>query len=123
MAGLDFAAKTMLAADTRLSATAQTGFQRHVQIVSMQSPITGSWPGTGPVRQQEQDNVNGSQIFGIALLAAGIILLYFGYQASQSVGEQVLESFTGRFTESTIWYLVFGAAASLGGLGLLILRR
>lgn len=64
-----------------------------------------------------------SQILGIALLAAGVILLYFGYQASQSVGEQVLESFTGRFTDSTTWYLVLGAAASLGGIGLLILRR
>jgi LPXTG-motif cell wall-anchored protein len=64
-----------------------------------------------------------SGIFGVALLAAGIVMLYFGYQASQSVGEQVLESFTGRFTDSTIWYLVFGAAASLAGLGLLILRR
>lgn len=75
------------------------------------------------MQQQEQDNVKSSQIFGIALLAAGIVLLYFGYQASQSLGEQVLESFTGRFTESTTWYLVFGAVASFGGLGLLILRR
>lgn len=67
--------------------------------------------------------MNSRQIFGISLLAAGVILLYFGYQASQSVGEQVLESFTGRFTKSTTWYLVFGAAASLGGIGLLIFRR
>lgn len=67
--------------------------------------------------------MNSSQILGVALMAAGIILLYFGYQASQSVGEQVVESFTGRFTDSTTWYLVSGAAASLGGLGLLILRR
>lgn len=117
------AAEIILAADTRLSATAQTGFLRDVQIVSMRSPIPGSGPGEGTVRQQEQDNMSSNQILGIALLAAGIILLYFGYQASQSVGEQVLESFTGRFTDSTTWYLVFGAAASLGGLGLLILRR
>ncbi len=67
--------------------------------------------------------MSSNQIIGIALLAVGIILLYFGYQASQSVGEQVMESFTGRFTDSTTWYLVLGAAASLGGLGLLIFRR
>jgi uncharacterized membrane protein len=33
--------------------------------------------------------MNGKQIAGLVLLVAGVILLYFGYQASQSIGEQV----------------------------------
>ena len=64
-----------------------------------------------------------NQIGGIALLVAGAILLYLGYQASQSVGEQLRETFTGRFTDSTTWYFVIGAVAAAAGIGLLVYRR
>lgn len=63
------------------------------------------------------------QIIGITLLVVGAILLYFGYQASQSVGEQVAETLTGRFSDSTTWYFVLGAAAAISGFGLFALRR
>ncbi|WP_111656720.1 DUF3185 family protein [Isoalcanivorax indicus] len=62
-------------------------------------------------------------ILGILLLIAGAVLLYFGYQASQSVGEQVFETFAGRFTDSTTWYFVAGSAAALGGFILLVIKR
>ncbi len=61
-----------------------------------------------------------NQILGIILLVAAAALLYFGYAASQSVGEQIHETFTGRFTDSTTWYFVFGIAAAIGGVILLI---
>lgn len=61
-----------------------------------------------------------SQIFGVILLVAAAALLYFGYAASQGVGEQIHETFTGRFTDSTTWYFVFGIAAAIGGVILLI---
>lgn len=64
-----------------------------------------------------------NQIVGLALLVVGAILLYFGYQASQSMGEQVVESFTGRFTDSTTWYFVLGAVAIVVGLGLTVFKR
>ncbi|MDZ7768748.1 MAG: DUF3185 family protein [Woeseiaceae bacterium] len=64
-----------------------------------------------------------NQIVGLALLVVGVILLYFGYQASQSMGEQVVESFTGRFTDSTTWYFVLGAVAIVVGLGLTVFKR
>lgn len=60
-----------------------------------------------------------NQILGIILLIAAAALLYFGYVSSQSIGEQVHESFTGRFTDSTTWYFVFGIGAAVGGLFLL----
>lgn len=64
-----------------------------------------------------------NQIIGIVLLVVGVILLYFGYEASQSVGEQVVEGVSGSFTDSTVWYLVLGAAAAIGGLAMLVFRR
>ncbi|GAB6091192.1 DUF3185 family protein [Spirochaeta dissipatitropha] len=63
------------------------------------------------------------KILGIVLLVIGTILLYFGYQASQSVGDQLLEAFTGRFSEATIWYLVGGAASLVAGAFLTFFRK
>ncbi|WP_041595007.1 DUF3185 family protein [Halorhodospira halophila] len=62
------------------------------------------------------------QIIGIVLLITGAVLLYFGYQATQSAGEQIFETFTGRFTDSTTWYLILGVAASISGLIMLFIR-
>jgi drug/metabolite transporter (DMT)-like permease len=67
--------------------------------------------------------MNGKQIAGLVLLVAGVILLYFGYQASQSIGEQVQETFTGRFSDSTTWYFILGAVSAVAGVGLLAARR
>ncbi|SEO48318.1 DUF3185 family protein [Aquisalimonas asiatica] len=63
-----------------------------------------------------------NQILGVILLVVGVILLFTGWQASESLGEQVHETLTGRFTDTTMWYLIGGAAASLGGV-LLILKK
>lgn len=65
----------------------------------------------------------GSQkLVGIVLLVVGIILFYFGWQASQSMGEQLKETFTGRFTDETTWYLIGGAVAIVVG-GFMALSR
>ncbi len=55
-------------------------------------------------------------VLGFILLIVAAALLYFGYNASQGVGEQIHETLTGRFTDSTTWYFVFGIAAAIGGL-------
>lgn len=67
--------------------------------------------------------MSSNQIIGIVLLVVGAILLYFGYQASQSMGEQITETFTGRFSDSTTWYFIAGAAAAVGGIAMLAFRR
>lgn len=64
-----------------------------------------------------------NQIIALALLVVAAALLYFGYTASQGVGEQLHETFMGRFTDSTVWYFVLGAAAGIGGLALLAFTR
>lgn len=63
-----------------------------------------------------------NQILGILLIVAAAVLLYFGYTASQGVGEQIHETFTGRFTDSTTWYFIFGIAAAIGGVILLTFK-
>jgi uncharacterized protein (DUF697 family) len=61
-----------------------------------------------------------TRIIGLVLLAVGVTLLIFGYNASQSVGEQIVEGVTGRFTQQTMMYLIGGIAAIVGGAGLAI---
>lgn len=67
--------------------------------------------------------MNGSRILGLVLLVAGAICLYFGLQATDSVGEQVVEGVTGRYTDDTMWYLIGGAVAGVAGLGLLLFGK
>jgi len=64
-----------------------------------------------------------NQIIGFALLVVGIILLFFGYQSSQAMDEQIFEAFTGRFTESTLLFIIGGAVSAVVGLGLLLSKR
>lgn len=61
-----------------------------------------------------------SRLLGIALLVAGAILLYLGWEASHSVAEEVRRELTGTFSESTTKHLVGGGAAIVLGLLLAI---
>ena len=56
------------------------------------------------------------RILGIVLLVVGAIVVVVGMNASQSVGDQVSQTFTGKFTKETMWYLIGGGAAALFGL-------
>ncbi|MFT3880725.1 MAG: DUF3185 family protein [Gemmatales bacterium] len=59
--------------------------------------------------------MSNQKIVGFVLIAVGLTLLYFGYNASQSVGEQVVEGVTGRFTNQTLIFIIGGIAALVGG--------
>jgi hypothetical protein len=52
----------------------------------------------------------------IALLVGGIMLLVFGFNASQSFGSDVSRAFTGSPTDKSVWMLVGGAIAAVAGL-------
>lgn len=56
-----------------------------------------------------------SRLLGIILLVVGIIVLLFGFNASQSLGDQVTETLTGRFTDETMWYIIGGTVAIVVG--------
>jgi drug/metabolite transporter (DMT)-like permease len=64
--------------------------------------------------------MNLNQLLGAAGLAVGVILLFFAYQASNAPVDQISNALTGRYTDQTMWYLVFGVVAAVGG-GLLML--
>ena len=63
-----------------------------------------------------------NKIIGVACLVAGVALLYFGYNASQSFTESMSETLTGRYTNETMIMLIGGAVAAVVGLGLLLKR-
>ena len=56
------------------------------------------------------------RIAGIVLLVLGIVVLMIGLNASESVADQVSETFTGRFTDRTTWYILGGIAMGVVGL-------
>lgn len=66
--------------------------------------------------------MNNQRIVGIVVLAVGVVLFLMGMNASDSVADQVSETFTGRFTDKTTWLIVGGIASGLLGL-LLTLPR
>lgn len=62
-----------------------------------------------------------STIVGAVVLAVGVALLFFAWRASNAPVEQVSEALTGRFTNNTMWYLLGGIIAAVGG-GALLFR-
>lgn len=50
------------------------------------------------------------------LLVIGLLLLYFGYNEYQSFQSEISELFTGSPTDKSMWMLIGGAAATIGGL-------
>lgn len=66
--------------------------------------------------------MNSQRIGGVVLLVVGIILIVVGMNSSHSVADQVSSTFTGRFTQATMWYIVGGIAAALLGLLMVLFR-
>lgn len=55
------------------------------------------------------------RLVGLVLLVIGIVVLIMGFNASHSVADQVSNTFTGRFTHATTWYILGGIASALVG--------
>lgn len=47
---------------------------------------------------------------GIVILIVGLVVLGFGINSSQALGEKVVEGISGRFTSNTMWYIIGGVA-------------
>lgn len=55
------------------------------------------------------------RIFGIALLLVGIVLVIVGLNASDSMADQISNTFTGKYTDRTTWYILGGVLLAVVG--------
>ena len=60
------------------------------------------------------------KLIGIGLLVLGGILLYFGINATNSPMEELGESFTGKYSDETMMYLLGGGIAAAAGLFMML---
>jgi len=60
------------------------------------------------------------KLLGLGLLVLGGVLLYFGYNATESPMEQLGETVTGKYSDETMAYLIGGGVSALVGLVLLV---
>jgi hypothetical protein len=63
------------------------------------------------------------RIVGIALLVIGVILLIVGLNASDSIADQLSNTFTGKWTNNTAWYIYGGLGIAVVGLLVVVMGR
>lgn len=64
-----------------------------------------------------------NRIIGLVLVAVGIVLLIFAVNASEAPLDRLSQTFTGRFTQTTMLYLIGGIVAIVGGGALSVAGR
>jgi succinate dehydrogenase hydrophobic anchor subunit len=62
------------------------------------------------------------RVVGVVLVVVGVILLVVGLNSSDSFADQVSETFTGRFTKATMWYIIGGIGTAVLGLLMTVVR-
>lgn len=58
-----------------------------------------------------------NKISSLILLVAGVLLLVWGFNASDSIGSSFSRFFTGNPTDKAMWLLIGGAVACAVGAG------
>lgn len=64
-----------------------------------------------------------NRVLGILFLIVGIVLLVFGIKSTHAAGEQIARAVQGRFTQTTMWYIIGGIVLIVIGGGLALRRR
>lgn len=62
--------------------------------------------------------MNPQRIGGIVLIVVGIVLFIMGMNATDSFADRASNFFTGHYTDATVWYIIGGIAAMIGGASL-----
>jgi len=57
-----------------------------------------------------------NRIVSITLLVGGVVLMIFGFQATNSFSSDVSRFFTGSPTDKAVWMLIGGIVAAVVGL-------
>jgi hypothetical protein len=60
--------------------------------------------------------MNTNKLISLAVLAGGIVLVFFGVAATKSFTSDISRFFTGSPTDKAIWMLIGGIAAIILGL-------
>lgn len=55
------------------------------------------------------------KVIGLVLVAVGVVLLVLGISAADSLSSDISRFFTGEPTDRSIWLLIGGVAAIVGG--------
>lgn len=63
------------------------------------------------------------KLIGLVLLLLGGVLLYFGFNATESPVEELNETLTGRYSDQTMFYLIGGGVSAVAGLVMLVTSR
>ena len=58
-----------------------------------------------------------NKLLSLTLLVAGILLIVYGVNASNSIGSDFSRLFTGSPTDKSVWLLIGGAVAAAAGAG------
>lgn len=66
--------------------------------------------------------MNTNRILGLVIFIVGLVLAYFGWQGSESIGGQFTEAVTGRYTDETMLYIIGGVVGIIVG-GFLLVRK
>jgi len=67
--------------------------------------------------------MSSNKLIGFVLLAVGIMLLVMGYNASQSVGSQFREAFSGSMSDRATMFYLGGAVVTAVGAYLAFMTR
>lgn len=65
--------------------------------------------------------MNPFRVLGVVLLAVGVALLIIAINSSHSMTNEISNTFTGRFTDRTTWYMLGGITLGLFGLSMTFL--
>mgnify|MGYP003580183159 CR=1 FL=1 len=61
-----------------------------------------------------------SKPLGLGLLAVGVVLIVLGFDANDSLSSRLSKFFQGAPTDKTVWLLILGILAGMGGAGFLL---
>jgi hypothetical protein len=69
-----------------------------------------------------ESKVNTNKTLGLVIFVVGLVLVYFGWQGSESIGGQLTEAVTGQYTDETMLYIVGGIVGIVVG-GFMLARK
>ncbi|MEW6304090.1 MAG: DUF3185 family protein [Verrucomicrobiota bacterium] len=64
-----------------------------------------------------------NKIIGIALVAGGVVMLIYGFKAKDSLESKANELLRGSPSKNAVWLLGGGAACSLAGVAMIMMKK